>query len=111
MSVRSDQHGRGRSDLANDRQLPRAMVPGVEQPDAIRPTSNVETAGFTAVEDTAVHCSASYVSGRECIALSGSSQNAERALNSPIVWTVPRSGCDGIDRPSSRRAGGRDERS
>ena len=51
MPVGSDQHGRGRSDLANGRKLPDAMVPGVDQPDPIRPRRNVETAGFTEVEE------------------------------------------------------------
>src|SRR2546427_12484035 len=51
MAVGSDQHGRGRSDLAKDRELPHAMVPGVDQPDSIRPGSDVETAGFTEVEE------------------------------------------------------------
>jgi len=37
MSVGSDQHGRGSSDLAKDRELPHAIVPGVDQPDSIRP--------------------------------------------------------------------------
>src|SRR6266480_5030511 len=51
MSVGSDQHGRGRSDLAKDREFPDAVVPGVDQPDSIRPRRNVETAGFTEVEE------------------------------------------------------------
>src|SRR2546430_1515403 len=51
MPVGPDQHGRGRSDLAKDRELPRAIVPGVDQPDSIRPRSDVETAGFTEVEE------------------------------------------------------------
>src|SRR2546429_1465921 len=51
MSVGSDQHGRGRGDLANDRELPHAIVPGVDQPDSIRPGRNVETAGSTEVEE------------------------------------------------------------
>ena len=51
MPVGSDHHGRGRSDLAKDRELPHAIVPGVDQPDSIRPRRNVETAGFTEVEE------------------------------------------------------------
>jgi hypothetical protein len=51
MPVGSDHHGRGRSDLAKDRELPHAGVPGVDQPDSIRPRRNVETAGFTEVEE------------------------------------------------------------
>src|ERR1019366_788177 len=51
MSVGSDQHGRGSSDLTKDRELPHAIVPGVDQPDSIRPRRNVETAGFTEVEE------------------------------------------------------------
>src|SRR5436309_10981877 len=51
MPVGSDQHGRGRSDLAKDWELPPAVVPRVDQPDSIRPRSDVETAGFTEVEE------------------------------------------------------------
>ena len=51
MAVGSDQHGRGRSDLADDRQLPHAIVPGVDQPDSIRPRRDVEAAEFTEVEE------------------------------------------------------------
>src|SRR6202011_5126494 len=51
MSVGSDQHGRGRSDLAKDRELPHASMLGVDEPDSIRPRRNVETAGFTEVEE------------------------------------------------------------
>src|SRR4030088_2649967 len=51
MSVGSDQHGRGSSDLAKDRELPHARMLGVDEPDSIRPRRNVETAGFTEVEE------------------------------------------------------------
>src|SRR5947209_12174077 len=51
MSVGSDQHGRGSSDLAKDRELPHARMLGVYEPDSIRPRRNVETAGFTEVEE------------------------------------------------------------
>src|SRR5207249_8218805 len=51
MPVGSDQHGRRRSDLAKDRELPPAVVPRVDQPDSIRPRTDVETAGFTEVEE------------------------------------------------------------
>jgi hypothetical protein len=51
MPVGSDHHGRGRSDLAQDREFPHAIVPGVDVPDSIRPRRNVETAGFTEVEE------------------------------------------------------------
>src|SRR5713226_9496382 len=51
MSVGPDQHGSGSSDLANDRELPHAIVPGVDQPDSICPRRNVEPAGFTEVEE------------------------------------------------------------
>ena len=51
MSVGSDQHCRGSSDLAMDRELPHASMLGVDQPDSIRPRSDVETAGFTEVEE------------------------------------------------------------
>src|SRR3989441_12990793 len=51
MSVGSDQHGRGSSNLAKDRELPHASMLGVDEPDSIRPRRNVETAGFTEVEE------------------------------------------------------------
>jgi hypothetical protein len=51
MSVGSDQHGRGSRDLAKDRELPHARVLGVDEPDSIRPRRDVETAGFTEVEE------------------------------------------------------------
>jgi len=51
MAVGSDQHGRGSSDLADDRELPHAVVRGVDQPDSIRPRRNAETAGFAEVEE------------------------------------------------------------
>src|SRR5256885_7292155 len=51
MSVGSDQRCPGRSDLAQDRELPHAIVPGVDRPDSIRPRRDVETAGFTEVEE------------------------------------------------------------
>src|ERR1700730_16605276 len=51
MSVGSDQHGRGRSDLREDREPPDARMLGVDEPDSIRPRRNVETAGFTEVEE------------------------------------------------------------
>src|SRR5207248_4723433 len=51
MPVGSDQHGRGSIDLAKDRELPHAIVPGVDQPDSIRPRRNVGTAGLTEVEE------------------------------------------------------------
>ena len=51
MSVGSDQHSRRRGDLAEHRKLPHAIVPGVDQPDSIRQRSQVETAGFTEVEE------------------------------------------------------------
>ena len=41
----------GRSDLAEDRELPHAVVLGVDQPDSIRPRRDVEAAGFTEVEE------------------------------------------------------------
>ena len=41
----------GRSDLAEDRELPHAIVRGVDQPDSIRPRRDVEAAGFTEVEE------------------------------------------------------------
>src|ERR1700716_4337135 len=51
MSVGSDQHGRGSSDLAKDRELPHASMPGVDEPDSIRPRRNVETTGCTEAEE------------------------------------------------------------
>lgn len=51
MPVGPDHHGRGRSDLAKDGELPHAIVPGVDQPDSIRPRGDVETAGFTEVQE------------------------------------------------------------
>ena len=51
MAVGSDQHGRGRSNFAEDRELPQASMRGIDEPDAIRPRSKVETAGFTEVEE------------------------------------------------------------
>jgi hypothetical protein len=51
MPVGSDHHGRGRSDLAKDRELPHAIVLGADQPDSMRPRRNVETAGLTEVEE------------------------------------------------------------
>jgi hypothetical protein len=51
VSVGSDQHGPGRSDLAEDRELPHPIVAGVDQPDSIRPWRDVETAGFTKVQE------------------------------------------------------------
>src|ERR1700716_4424283 len=51
MPIGSDQYGRWRSDLAKDRYLPHAGLLGVDQPDSIRPRSDVETAGFTEVEE------------------------------------------------------------
>ena len=41
----------GRRDLAEDRELPHAVVRGVDQPDSIRPRRDVEAAGFTEVEE------------------------------------------------------------
>src|SRR6266576_5116108 len=51
MPVGTDQHSRGRRYLAKDRELPHAVVPRVDQPDSIRPGSDVETDGFTEVEE------------------------------------------------------------
>ena len=51
MAVGSDQHGRGRGDLAEDRELPHAVVGGVDQPDPIRPRREVEAAGRAEVEE------------------------------------------------------------
>jgi len=51
MPVGSDHHGGGRSDLSEDRELPHAIVSGVDQPDSIRPRREVEIAGFTEVEE------------------------------------------------------------
>src|SRR5256714_13871968 len=51
VSVGSDQHGRGSSDLAKDRELPHARMLGVDEPDSIRPRRNVETAGVTEAEE------------------------------------------------------------
>jgi hypothetical protein len=51
MPVGSDHRGVGRSDLAKDRELPHAIMPGVDQPDSIRPRRNVESDGFTEVEE------------------------------------------------------------
>src|SRR2546422_171491 len=50
MPVGSDQHGRGSSDLAKDRELPHASMPGVHEPDSILPRRNVETAGIEVEE-------------------------------------------------------------
>jgi hypothetical protein len=51
MSVGSDQHGRGSSDLAKDRELPCAGIVGVDKPDPICPWRDVEAAGFAEVEE------------------------------------------------------------
>lgn len=49
--VGSDQHGRGRNDR-RDRELPHAIVLGVDEADSIRPRGDVYAAGFTEVEST-----------------------------------------------------------
>ena len=41
----------GRSDFAKDRELPHAIVSGVDQPDSTGPRRNVETVGLTEVEE------------------------------------------------------------
>jgi hypothetical protein len=51
MPVGPDQHGRGSIDLVKDRELPHAIVPGVDQPDSIRPRRDVQAAGFAEVEE------------------------------------------------------------
>ena len=51
MSVGSDQHRTGRSDRAEYRELPHAVVPGVDQPNPIGPWFDVEAAGFAEVEE------------------------------------------------------------
>jgi hypothetical protein len=50
ISVGPNQHGSGSSDPAEYRKLPLTNVFGVDQPDPIRPWSDVEAAGLAEVE-------------------------------------------------------------
>ena len=51
-SVGPDQHGSGRGDRAEHRQLPRAGVRGVDQPHPIRPRRDVEAPGSPRLSST-----------------------------------------------------------
>ncbi len=51
MPIGSDHHSRRRSDLASDRELPYAIVAGVDQPDSTRPRRDVNAAGLTEAEE------------------------------------------------------------
>src|SRR3954469_7120368 len=50
MSVASDQHGRGSGNLAEERELPWALVLAVDEPDSLRPRGDVEAPSFTEVQ-------------------------------------------------------------
>jgi len=50
VSVGSDQHRWGGNDLAEDGEIPHAVVPGVDQLDPLRPGRDVESARLTQVE-------------------------------------------------------------
>src|ERR1035437_2228703 len=52
MSVGSDQHGRGSSDLTTERELPHAIVPGVDQPDSIRPRAGGDASPLSRLRNT-----------------------------------------------------------
>src|SRR3954469_23743703 len=50
ISIRPNQYCCRSSDSSDSRQLPLTVVPGVDQPDAIRPSSNVDAAGLSEVD-------------------------------------------------------------
>src|SRR3954452_5518133 len=50
VTIGPDQHDCWSSDRAECREVPRAVISGVDQPDPIRPRRDVEGAGLTEVE-------------------------------------------------------------